>query len=143
MLGALIAAASFVLVSFFGSYDDAERTMGELSKLLGCEQEDLWLLDRAPSMFDYALTSARGIAGTISAYGRAAHDLARPLTMIVCLTILGVILVSTWWSAARSHRMSVLDVFEFVIALGLLLWSAQRAAEHVWRSVRKHFKGVA
>jgi hypothetical protein len=39
--------------------------------------------------------------------------------------------------------MSVLDVFEFVIALGLLLWSAQRAGEHVWRSVRKHFKGVA
>jgi hypothetical protein len=142
MLGLLVASASFVLVGFFGSYDEAERTLRELSKAMACEPEDLWLIDREPSIFDFALTSARGIAGKSSAYGRAAHDLSRPLALIVCLMILGVILVRTWWSAARSHHMSVLDAFVYIIALALMLWSAQRAGEHVWRSFRKHFKGV-
>jgi hypothetical protein len=132
LLGSTLLSAAFTLVAFFGNYDYGERALEALSSALGCDYEEVWLVDTHPTIIDFARYRRAEVATKRRWLARASSALLYPLILVSSLAWLSAI----WAHEVWLRDMSLLEATPYVLAGPVFYVAWDRAFEYLRRRAR-------
>lgn len=132
LIGCVLVAALFTFIAFCGNFDHGEFTLNQLAAELGCDYEDLWLVDTHPTIVDFAKYRRQEVADKRGILGRLSVAMLYPLILIAALTWLMFI----WAHESFFREMTLLESVPYLIVVLMLYPIAHRGYEYFVRRWR-------